>query len=209
MPRSHAPYPAAFRQQMVYLVRSGRSLRSAGQGVRAHLSKLSATGREQDDLDQGRRTDGLTTEDRAELRRLRRENKQLRMEREILAKAAALLRSGDRDPARVFSFIEASQASYRVRRLCRLLDVSPSGYYGWLMRLDSKRARDDAMLLCRIRSIHQRSHGTYGAPRIHAELKRVGHTRRTETCGPPDAHGRYQRGITRQSRTHYKALADR
>ena len=44
MPRSRAPYPAAFRQQMVDLVRSGRSLRSAGQGVRAHLSKLSATG---------------------------------------------------------------------------------------------------------------------------------------------------------------------
>ena len=89
MPRSHAPYPAVFRHQMVDLVRSGRSLRSAGQGVRAHLSKLSATGREQDDLDQGRRTDGLTTEERSELRRLRRENKQLRMEREILAKAAA------------------------------------------------------------------------------------------------------------------------
>ena len=89
MPRSHAPYPAAFRHQMVDLVRSGRSLRSAGQGVRAHLSKLSATGREQDELDQGRRTDGLTTEERADLRRLRRENKQLRMEREILAKAAA------------------------------------------------------------------------------------------------------------------------
>jgi transposase len=43
----------------------------------------------QADLDAGRRTDGLTTEERQELSRLRRENKQLRLEREILAKAAA------------------------------------------------------------------------------------------------------------------------
>ena len=48
MPRSRAPYPAAFRQQMVDLVRSGRSLRSAGQGVRAHRAshpQLGQTGR--------------------------------------------------------------------------------------------------------------------------------------------------------------------
>ena len=88
MPRSHAPYPVAFRQQMVDLVRSGRSpealakeFEPTAQAIRNWV-KL-------DDLDQGRREDGLTTEERAELRRLRRENKKLKMEREILAKAAA------------------------------------------------------------------------------------------------------------------------
>ncbi len=55
-----------------------------------------------------------------------------------------------------------------------LLDVSPRGYYGFLMRPPSKRAGDDAMLTSRIRSIHQRSYGTYGAPRIHAELRESG-----------------------------------
>ena len=54
--------------------------------------------------------------------------------------------------------------------MCGLLDLSPSGYYVWLRRVVSKRAREDAMLLSRIRSIHQRSYGTYGVPRIHAEL---------------------------------------
>ena len=68
----------------------------------------------------------------------------------------------------------ASQASYPIRRMCGLLDVSPSGYYIWLRRVVSKRAREDAMLLSRIRSIHQRSYGTYGAPRIHAELRASG-----------------------------------
>ena len=90
---SHVQIPYALStglgKQIVDLLRSSRSLRSAGQGVRAHLSKLSATGREQDILDQDMRIDGLTTEERAELRRLRRENKQLKMERKILAKAAA------------------------------------------------------------------------------------------------------------------------
>ena len=58
--------------------------------------------------------------------------------------------------------------------MCCLLDVSPSGYYVWLKRSVSKRAGEDATLLSRIRSIHQRSYGTYGAPRIHAELCELG-----------------------------------
>ena len=88
MLRSHAPYPAAFRQQMVDLVRAGRSpdalakeFEPTAQAIRNWVK--------QDDLDKGRRQDGLSTEERAELRRLRRENRQLRMDREILAKAAA------------------------------------------------------------------------------------------------------------------------
>ena len=54
--------------------------------------------------------------------------------------------------------------------MCDLLEVSASGYYAWLRRQQSERARSDAELLALIRSIHERSRGTYGAPRIHAEL---------------------------------------
>jgi putative transposase len=50
------------------------------------------------------------------------------------------------------------------------VDVSSSGYYAWLKRSRSTRAREDAILTGRIRQIHLRSRGTYGAPRIHAEL---------------------------------------
>lgn len=58
--------------------------------------------------------------------------------------------------------------------MCRLLDVSASGYYAWSTRPRSKRAQSDEELLVKIRSIHQSSHGTYGAPRVHAELAAEG-----------------------------------
>lgn len=66
--------------------------------------------------------------------------------------------------------MRANQAVYSVRRMCDLLGVSASGYYAWSRRLRSQRAQSDENLLARIRSIHEWSRGTYGAPRIHAEL---------------------------------------
>lgn len=66
--------------------------------------------------------------------------------------------------------MRAHQAAYSVKRMCPLLGVSASGYYAWLKRPRSQRAASDAELVARIRSIHERSRGTYGAPRIHAEL---------------------------------------
>jgi transposase InsO family protein len=50
----------------------------------------------------------------------------------------------------------------------------PSGYYAWVKREASQRARRDAMLLAEIRAAHAASRGTYGAPRIHAELAAKG-----------------------------------
>ena len=88
MPRSHAPYPVAFRQQMVDLVRAGRSPEALSKEFEPTAQAI-RNWVKQDNLDNGRREDGLTTEERVELRRLRRENKKLKMEREILAKAAA------------------------------------------------------------------------------------------------------------------------
>jgi putative transposase len=70
--------------------------------------------------------------------------------------------------------VRANQAKYPVRRMCRLLGVSPSGYYAWSRRSSSPHAQADAALLSRIRAIHERSRGTYGAPRIHAELHACG-----------------------------------
>jgi len=77
--------------------------------------------------------------------------------------------------------VNANQAGFPVRTMCRVLDVSPSGFYDWLGRAPSQRKLDDAVLLERIRGIHAESDGTYGAPRIHAELadqgQRVGRKR--------------------------------
>jgi transposase len=88
MPRRGRPYPLEFRERMIELVRSGRTPESLGnefepsaQTIRNWLAQA--------DRDAGRRTDGLTTDERGELTRLRRENAMLREEREILKKAAA------------------------------------------------------------------------------------------------------------------------
>ena len=88
MPKSHPPYPPEFRRQMAELVRAGRppdelarEFKPSAEAIRNWVKQA--------DRDAGRRADGLTSVERAELSRLRRENRQLRQERDILAKAAA------------------------------------------------------------------------------------------------------------------------
>ena len=66
--------------------------------------------------------------------------------------------------------MSANQAIYGVATMCRVLAVSASGYYAWLKRPPSARARADVELTARICAIHQYSRGTYGAPRIRQEL---------------------------------------
>ncbi len=100
MPRTHPAYAPEFRRQMVELVRSGRSV----EGLAREFEPSAGAIRnwvKQADLDEGRRSDGLTTVERQELQRLKREVKQLRMEREILKKAAAwFARESDSIPER-------------------------------------------------------------------------------------------------------------
>lgn len=70
--------------------------------------------------------------------------------------------------------MNANQATYPVHTMCRLLEVSASGYYAWLKRAPSKHSLDDAQLLEQIRQIHAASKGTYGSPRIRAALAAQG-----------------------------------
>jgi putative transposase len=70
--------------------------------------------------------------------------------------------------------VSANQADFPVRTLCRLLGVSPSGYYAWRDRAPSARVQANAALLARIRAIHAASDGAYGAPMIQAELVEEG-----------------------------------
>ncbi len=70
--------------------------------------------------------------------------------------------------------MRANQADYSVKKLCNVLGVSTSGYYAWRTREPSARAKADAVISQQIRTIHEASRGTYGVPRIHAELAATG-----------------------------------
>jgi len=75
----------------------------------------------------------------------------------------------------VFRFIEAEKANHAVSTMCRVLEVSRSGYYAWSSRPPSERAVANAALLDEIRRVHAESDGTYGSRRVHAQLRRDGH----------------------------------
>ena len=94
MPRTRNPYPAEFRDQIVSLARTGRSAESLAREFEPCVATIHGWIK-QTDRDGGSRSAGLTSDERDELRRLRRENRQLRQERDILAKAAAWFAQSD------------------------------------------------------------------------------------------------------------------
>lgn len=73
-----------------------------------------------------------------------------------------------------YRFVQDNQDAYGVVRLCRVVGVSRSGFYAWARRPPSAHRRRDTQLTGLIGEIHDRSRGTYGAPRVHAELARLG-----------------------------------
>lgn len=91
--------------------------------------------------------------------------------------------------------------------MCRVLGVSTSGYYAWCKRGPSPREQDDLKLMTQIKQIHQNSRGTYGAPRIHAELvlgKRIRCgknrvARLMREAGLEGVHRRRRHGMTRRT----------
>ena len=174
MPRYRTAYPPEFRRQMVDLVRSGRTPEELAREFEPTAQSIS-TWVKQAERDAGKRVDGPTSAEREELGRLRRENHRLRQERDILAKAAAWFARESKASPNGFTGSRApTRPSTPIRTMARVLRVSASGYYAWRSRPASARATADADLTRHIRTIHAGSHGTYGAPRVHAELKADG-----------------------------------
>jgi putative transposase len=110
---------------------------------------------------------------------------------------------------RAFALIDAEKADFPISFMCRHLGVSKSGYYAWRDRRPSQRAVADAELTNTICAIHERSRGTYGAPRVHAELRLDHHiacgrkrvARLMRTAGLEGIHRRRRQGLTRRDPT--------
>jgi len=105
-----------------------------------------------------------------------------------------------------YRLIDAEKAHHQVSQLCRVLGVARAGFYAWASRPPSARAVADAALVEQIRDIHARSRGTYGAPRVHAELRlglgvRAGRkrvARLMRSAGIIGVHRRRRHGLTRR-----------
>ena len=105
-----------------------------------------------------------------------------------------------------YRLIDAEKPHHQLSRLCRVLGVARAGYYAWTSRPPSAHDRADALLGEQIRAIYARSRATYGAPRIHAELrlgldvhvgrKRVARLMRDH--GLQGVHRRRRHGTTRR-----------
>jgi putative transposase len=105
----------------------------------------------------------------------------------------------------IYRFIRAEKANHDVKTMCRLLGISRSGYYAWRSRPPSARQIADAELTRATVRIHEASRGTYGRPRVHAELRYEGTrcsgkrvARLMRAAGLHGIPSRRRRGLTRR-----------
>ncbi|MFE9751463.1 IS3 family transposase [Saccharothrix saharensis] len=176
-------YPPEFRAEAVALYRSrpGVTIKSVAQDLGVNHETLRNWIR----LDDAQRTGtpaAVTASTPApaspedENAALRKRVRELEEERDILRKAARYF--GGRDAlVNRFQFVDDHQRHHGVKRLCQVIGIARSSYYHWKATAPDRdaRAAHDADLAARIRVIHHESDGTYGVPRITAELHDTGH----------------------------------
>jgi transposase-like protein len=165
MPR---PYPPEFRRRALDLVESGRTIRDVAASLGIAESCLHRW-RHRDLVDRGLKP-ATTAAESAELDAARQRIRDLEEEVKILRKAAAAVEAVVPPKERYRLVAELRSDGVRTGRSCHALGVSRSGYYDWAARAPSPRAIRHAWLMDLIGTIHQVSRGTYGAPRVHAEL---------------------------------------
>lgn len=103
-----------------------------------------------------------------------------------------------------FRFIADHRETFKVGRMCALLKVSPSGFYSWFKRPESRRSLENRALEDKIRTLHAASHGIYGAPKIHKDLTDDGFK-----CGKNRvARIMREAGIRSRTKRKFKATTD-
>jgi transposase len=144
--RDQRPYPPEFRREAVSLVKaSGRSIREVAVELGVSTESLRIWLR-QDQLDRGERDDGLTSDEREELRKLRRQVRELEQGARDSEASGDFLRAGDRSAVSMYRLVEHESQRQPVFRLCRTLGVTRSGYYDWQRQPLSDRALADWLL---------------------------------------------------------------
>jgi putative transposase len=114
-----------------------------------------------------------------------------------------------------YAFIRDHSIDYRVTRLCQIFEVSPSGYYDWLDRPESARAKENRQLTTKISLFHKASREIYGSPRIHRDLvesgEKVGENRVARLMRKNDIKSRMARKfvITTDSKNTMQPAPDR
>ncbi|MFD6045935.1 IS3 family transposase [Streptomyces koyangensis] len=182
-----SPYPEEFRRDAVALYRAGGGKRTyaavaaelgiTGETLRTWVRK--DTGANAPDARGGSGPEGQTSELarlRAENARLLKAEKEWRLERGDPAPGGRLFRQGGEVKTRRWDFISDHRADFGVKRLCRVLGVSRSGYYRHQATEEARAGRQarEAAAVAEIRAIHAEHRGAYGAPRVHAELRARG-----------------------------------
>jgi transposase-like protein len=167
MPR---PYPPEFRQRALDLVRSGRPVPEVAQLLGIAESCLYRWKR-QDLIDRGLKP-GTGQAESAELAAARKKIRDLEEENKILRKAAAAVEQVVPPKERYRLVAEFRADGVRVHQACYSLGVSTSGFYEW-SRAPSARSIRHAWLTDLIRQVHEASYGTYGQPRVRAELQQA------------------------------------
>ena len=161
-------------EDAVEIVRaSGKPIRQVANELGTYDSTLGNWVR-QDEINRGER-EGLTSGERERLGELERENARLRMERELEKTSCGLLGEGV-ERVTLYRFVDAQKAEgFPVRLICSVTGVSASAYYAYRKRPQPGPAQlAEAALVDEIRVIWHQSGGTYGSPRVCAELRRRG-----------------------------------
>ncbi|WP_405728568.1 IS3 family transposase [Streptomyces sp. NBC_01537] len=188
-------YPAEFKADAVALYRSrpGATIKSVAADLGVNTETLRNWIRAAD----GRRSGAHSAPPaaprpgddavQAELAAARRRIRELEEERDILRKAARYFAGGDALVNRC-QFVEDHQRRFGVKRLCDILGIARSSFYYWRRTAAARAARQaaDERLAARIRKVHRDSDGTYGVPRVTAELRDDG----GQAAKAPDLIGR-------------------
>ncbi|MEV5676581.1 IS3 family transposase [Streptomyces sp. NPDC052179] len=178
-------YSAEFRSDAIALWRASagrRTFRDVAADLNVNPETLRTWVRDADDRPA---VSSASQDTEAELVRLRAENARLaRAEKGMAARAgdpatgSRLFCPGDEVKTAAWDFVSAHAGMFGIKRICRVLAVSRSGYYRWIagaQAREERQAAEDA-LVEEIRAIHGEHRGNYGALRVHAELRGFGHT---------------------------------